>query len=139
MKAAPTAEAAVAAAPLPEGWKEAKAPDGRTYYYHSVTKERQWAHPLTGAVGAPAAPPSTNGDAGASAPAAPAAPAARPATALEDPAAFCARCAARCTAGRTAEQLASVRAHRHIAIFIVVLIIQASQKLRIAQLRPQGC
>ena len=35
----------VAAAPLPEGWTQATAPDGRIFYYHSVTKERQWAHP----------------------------------------------------------------------------------------------
>ena len=30
---------AAAVAPLPAGWKEAKAPDGRTYYFHTETKE----------------------------------------------------------------------------------------------------
>eukprot|EP00964_Phaeocystis_antarctica_P066304 scaffold40053_cov21-Phaeocystis_antarctica.AAC.1 len=29
---------AAAVAPLPAGWKEAKAPDGRTYYFHTETK-----------------------------------------------------------------------------------------------------
>jgi len=31
--------------PLPEGWASAKAPDGRTYFYHKVTKKTQWSRP----------------------------------------------------------------------------------------------
>jgi len=39
-----------ARAPLPAGWKEAKAPDGRVYYYNSVTKATMWTRP-TGELG----------------------------------------------------------------------------------------
>ena len=28
---------------MPAGWNEAKAPDGWTYYFHTVTKETKWA------------------------------------------------------------------------------------------------
>ena len=27
------------------GWKEAKAPDGRTYYYHAASQKTQWERP----------------------------------------------------------------------------------------------
>ena len=42
--AAPAA-AAPAEAPLPAGWKQAKAPDGRTYYYQAGGKNTQWVRP----------------------------------------------------------------------------------------------
>ena len=41
----PTRLAAAAAPPLLAGWKEAKAPDGRTYYFHTETKETKWTRP----------------------------------------------------------------------------------------------
>lgn len=31
--------------PLPAGWKPAKHPDGRTYYYHAATKKTMWKRP----------------------------------------------------------------------------------------------
>jgi len=31
--------------PLPSGWKEASAPDGRTYYFNSSTKQTTWTKP----------------------------------------------------------------------------------------------
>lgn len=31
--------------PLPPGWREAKAPDGRTYYFFKKTKETTWVRP----------------------------------------------------------------------------------------------
>ena len=31
--------------PTPTPWREARAPDGRTYYYHTVTKETKWIKP----------------------------------------------------------------------------------------------
>ncbi|XP_077975212.1 growth arrest-specific protein 7-like [Styela clava] len=31
--------------PLPPGWREAKTPDGRTYYYFKKTKETTWVRP----------------------------------------------------------------------------------------------
>ena len=43
---AAAAAAAPAAAALPAGWKEAKAPDGRTYYFHVETKETKWTKPV---------------------------------------------------------------------------------------------
>ena len=43
--AAEGAPAASAEAPLPEGWKATKAPDGRFYYYHAATKKTQWTRP----------------------------------------------------------------------------------------------
>ena len=51
--------AAASAAPLPAGWKETKAPDGRFYYYHAATKKTQWTRPKAeeGANGAAAAAP----------------------------------------------------------------------------------
>jgi len=66
-KAAPPAAAAPAAAstatagaeaPLPAGWKATKAPDGRTYYYHSETKKTMWTRPEgPPAAAAPPLPP----------------------------------------------------------------------------------
>ena len=49
--AAATASAAASAAyaaasGLPEGWRPAKAPDGRTYYYHAATKATRWTFPV---------------------------------------------------------------------------------------------
>ena len=41
--------------PLPAGWKQAEAPDGRTYYYLRGGKETQWERP-TEPAGAAAAP-----------------------------------------------------------------------------------
>ena len=29
----------------PKNWSEHKAPDGRTYYYNSVTKQSSWEKP----------------------------------------------------------------------------------------------
>jgi pre-mRNA-processing factor 40 len=87
---APPAAAAGADAPLPAGWKSAKAPDGRTYYFAPGEKTR-WTRPTepTGAAAAPAAAPATpaaapatpapNGDAPADSTAAEAPPAAAPA------------------------------------------------------------
>ena len=43
-------------APLPAEWNEAKAPDGRTYYFHTVTKETKWTRPAAAAA-ASAEPP----------------------------------------------------------------------------------
>ena len=48
--------------PLPAGWKQAEAPDGRTYYYVRGGKDTQWVRPTepAGAAAAPAeedAPP----------------------------------------------------------------------------------
>lgn len=40
-----TAPAKAEEEPLPEGWASAKAPDGRTYYYHKTTKKTQWTRP----------------------------------------------------------------------------------------------
>ncbi|EXJ59264.1 hypothetical protein A1O7_06696 [Cladophialophora yegresii CBS 114405] len=31
--------------PTPGPWREARAPDGRTYFYHTVTKETRWTKP----------------------------------------------------------------------------------------------
>ncbi|OAP54505.1 hypothetical protein AYL99_10953 [Fonsecaea erecta] len=31
--------------PTPGQWREARAPDGRTYYYHTITKETKWTKP----------------------------------------------------------------------------------------------
>ena len=53
-KTAAAAAAAAAAASLPAGWKQAKAPDGRTYYFHTETKETTWTRPAA-ALAAPAA------------------------------------------------------------------------------------
>ena len=58
--AAPAPGLAVAAvvAPLPRGWKEAKARDGRTYYFHTETKETTWTRPAAApAASATADPP----------------------------------------------------------------------------------
>lgn len=38
---------------LPPDWKSAKDDQGRTYYYHRVTRQTQWARP-TAAEGTPA-------------------------------------------------------------------------------------
>ena len=35
--------------PLPEGWREAKHPDGRTYYFAKGTMHTQWARPTESA------------------------------------------------------------------------------------------
>ena len=51
---AETGAVAAAVAPLPTGWKDAKAPDGRTYYFHTETKETTWTRPAA-ALAAPAA------------------------------------------------------------------------------------
>eukprot|EP01116_Phalansterium_solitarium_P018410 TRINITY_DN4860_c0_g1_i1.p1 TRINITY_DN4860_c0_g1~~TRINITY_DN4860_c0_g1_i1.p1 ORF type:complete len:1029 (+),score=404.91 TRINITY_DN4860_c0_g1_i1:138-3224(+) len=53
--------------PLPEGWKEAKAPDGRTYYYQKATKKTQWKRP-TAADAIPVTPPPAPAPAPAPAP-----------------------------------------------------------------------
>ncbi|CAG9467684.1 unnamed protein product [Pedinophyceae sp. YPF-701] len=43
---APTPAAAPPAEqPLPEGWAEAKAPNGKTYYYEKATRKTQWTRP----------------------------------------------------------------------------------------------
>jgi pre-mRNA-processing factor 40 len=31
--------------PTPSPWREARAPDGRTYFYHTLTKETKWTKP----------------------------------------------------------------------------------------------
>ena len=49
------AAAATPATALPPGWRECRAPDGRTYYYHTATRQTQWKPPVAGAVGAAAA------------------------------------------------------------------------------------
>ena len=51
---AETGAVAAAVAPLPMGWKDAKAPDGRTYYFHTETKETTWTRPAAD-LAAPAA------------------------------------------------------------------------------------
>ena len=33
---------------LPQGWVSGIAPDGRVYYFNSMTNESQWIHPVTG-------------------------------------------------------------------------------------------
>merc|ERR1719453_3046126 len=38
---------AAAEAPLPPGWEEAKAPDGRPYYYQTGSSATQWNRPTT--------------------------------------------------------------------------------------------
>ena len=35
--------------PLPAGWKEAKAADGRTYFFETATKKTQWTRPVPSA------------------------------------------------------------------------------------------
>ena len=42
---APAATPPPAVPPLPEGWKEAKHPDGRTYYFIRGSKHTQWKRP----------------------------------------------------------------------------------------------
>lgn len=72
---APVAAApAASVAPLPAGWKEAKAPDGRTYYYAPGEKTR-WTRPTApaGAPSAAAAPGASAADGAAPAADAPAA------------------------------------------------------------------
>ena len=44
---APAQPQATTPAPLPEEWKEAKHPDGRTYYYDTYTKKTRWDRPDT--------------------------------------------------------------------------------------------
>ena len=44
-------------APLPEGWKETQAPDGRMYYFHTATKKTQWTRPVAEPADAAAPPP----------------------------------------------------------------------------------
>lgn len=44
-----------AEAPLPAGWKETKAADGRVYFFHTATKKTQWTRPLASAEDAAAA------------------------------------------------------------------------------------
>ena len=34
---------------LPSGWEEARAPDGKIYYYHAVTHETRWEKPVLAA------------------------------------------------------------------------------------------
>lgn len=53
--AQPGAAAAAPSTALPPGWRECRAPDGRTYYYHTATRQTQWKPPVAGAVGAAAA------------------------------------------------------------------------------------
>jgi len=43
--------------PLPAGWKQAKAADGRVYYFHTATKATQWTRPGPAAEGVAALPP----------------------------------------------------------------------------------
>lgn len=60
-------EAAEAEASLPSGWKTAKHPDGRTYYYHAATKKTMWRRPTEGdapADGAAGAAAAANGSGG---------------------------------------------------------------------------
>jgi hypothetical protein len=42
---APMAASVAAAQPLPEGWEEKQAPDGRAYYVNHNTQETQWTRP----------------------------------------------------------------------------------------------
>ena len=56
--------------PLPAGWKQAKAPDGRTYYYLPGGKGTQWVRPTEPADAAAAAPAAAPAAATAAAPAA---------------------------------------------------------------------
>ena len=53
--AAPDEATAAPSAALPPGWRECRAPDGRTYYYHTATRQTQWKPPMAGAAGAAAA------------------------------------------------------------------------------------
>jgi pre-mRNA-processing factor 40 len=53
---APTASSSGAEQPLPAGWKQAKAADGRVYYFHTATKATQWVRPGPAAEGAAALP-----------------------------------------------------------------------------------
>ena len=73
--AAPAA-AAEAAGPLPAGWKEAKAPDGRTYY-HAAGEKTRWSRP-TAPTAAAAAAAATAPPAGFPPPGYPGAPAGYP-------------------------------------------------------------
>lgn len=43
------------APPLPEGWTEHRAPDGRVYYYHASSKKSTYVRPLSGTVPVPPA------------------------------------------------------------------------------------
>lgn len=43
--APPAAEVPAPAPGLPAGWRECTAPDGRTYYYHTATRQTQWSRP----------------------------------------------------------------------------------------------
>ena len=56
--AAPSAAAAAstpaAVAPLPPGWRECTAPDGRRYFYHTATRQTQWKRPVASAASAAA-------------------------------------------------------------------------------------
>ena len=43
---APSIPAPLPPAPsLPEGWKEGKTPEGKTYYYNELTRESSWTCP----------------------------------------------------------------------------------------------
>ncbi|KOO33575.1 hypothetical protein Ctob_008647 [Chrysochromulina tobinii] len=50
------AGAASTEAPLPEGWKATKAPDGRVYYFHAATKKTTWTRPVADPADAPPLP-----------------------------------------------------------------------------------
>ncbi|KOS21749.1 Pre-mRNA-splicing factor dre4 [Escovopsis weberi] len=56
-KPSPAALAAAAAAPLPPGWTEHKAPTGHTYYFNAATNESTYKRPGAPVVAAPVAPP----------------------------------------------------------------------------------
>jgi len=42
--------------PLPDGWRAAQSPEGKTYYYHTVTKQTTWSRPSDPAPTAPKGP-----------------------------------------------------------------------------------
>ena len=47
--AGPRQTQAEGGAPLPAAWNEAKTSDGRTYYFHTVTRETKWTRPAAAA------------------------------------------------------------------------------------------
>ena len=52
----PVVAPARSAVPLPAGWKEAEAPAGRKYYFHTGTKEAKWTRPAAATAAEPPLP-----------------------------------------------------------------------------------
>jgi hypothetical protein len=82
-----TPAAAPVDAPLPAGWTTTKAPDGRVYYYHAISKKTSWTRPVPEAADDDApAPAPTPAPTPVLAPAPPPAPAPAPPAAPDVPA-----------------------------------------------------